>query len=89
MPDIESLILVQTLLKLVWSIALGQDPLPRLVKPVRQEVMSHDTHLTVSGSLISRITLYMVSIGRTIVGNGLLRNQFYLINKAYKSCFEK
>ena len=33
LPNIESLVLIQALLKLVWSVALGQNTLSRLVKP--------------------------------------------------------
>ena len=33
LPNVESLILVQTLVKLVWRVSLGEDPLPGLVKP--------------------------------------------------------
>ena len=39
-PHIQPLIFFQTLLKLGRSVPLRQDPLPGLVKPVRQEVMS-------------------------------------------------
>ena len=41
LPHIQSLILVQTLLKLVWSVALGQNTLPSLVKPDKQEREDH------------------------------------------------
>lgn len=35
-PDIEPLILLQTLFKLVWSVALGKDTLPGLIKPAME-----------------------------------------------------
>ena len=43
MPDIEPLILVQTLLELVWSVALGQDTLPSLIKPAGEVMTEHSS----------------------------------------------